>query len=95
MALAFNIFVVSPLKVSVQQYFKQASQDDVNMNYLVYLLTKGNYLAIVKGMFWSGLLNFLWFLLLIIPGIVKSYAYSMTPYILADNPGIGMKRAVE
>ncbi|MDQ0873920.1 putative membrane protein [Paenibacillus sp. V4I3] len=94
-ALAFNIFVVSPLKVSVQQYFKQAAQDDVNMNYLVYSFTKGNYLAIVKGMFWSGLLNFLWFLLLIIPGIVKSYAYSMTPFILADNPGIGMKRAVD
>ncbi|MDQ0916803.1 DUF975 family protein [Paenibacillus sp. V4I5] len=94
-ALAFNIFVVAPLKVSVQQYFKQAAQDDVNMNYLVYSFTKGNYLAIVKGMFWSGLLNFLWFLLLIIPGIVKSYAYSMTPYILADNPGIGMKRAVD
>ncbi|NOU87971.1 DUF975 family protein [Paenibacillus sp. LMG 31460] len=94
-ALAFNIFIVAPLTVSVQQYFKQAAQDDVNMNYLVYSFTKGNYLAIVKGMFWSGLLNFLWFLLLFIPGIVKSYAYSMTPYILADNPGIGMKRAVD
>ncbi|NRF90592.1 DUF975 family protein [Paenibacillus frigoriresistens] len=94
-AIAFNIFVVAPLEVSVQQYFKQAAQEDVNMNYLVYSFAKGNYLAIVKGMFWSGLLNFLWFLLLIIPGIVKSYAYSMTPYILADNPGIGMKRAVD
>ena len=29
---------------------------------------------------------FLWSLLLIIPGIIKSYAYSMTKYILADNP---------
>jgi uncharacterized membrane protein len=34
-------------------------------------------------------------LLLIIPGIVKSYAYSMVPYILADNPNIGYSRAVE
>lgn len=29
---------------------------------------------------------FLWSLLLLIPGIIKSYAYSMTKYILADNP---------
>jgi|SRR5690554_25686 len=29
---------------------------------------------------------FLWSLLLIIPGIIKSFAYSMTKYILADNP---------
>lgn len=28
---------------------------------------------------------FLWFLLLIIPGIIKSFAYAMTPYILADE----------
>ena len=32
------------------------------------------------------LYTLLWMLLLIIPGIVKSYAYSMTPYILNDHP---------
>ncbi|MBR1834722.1 MAG: DUF975 family protein [Bacteroidales bacterium] len=29
---------------------------------------------------------FLWSLLLVIPGIVKSYSYALTPYILHDNP---------
>ena len=29
---------------------------------------------------------FLWTLLLVIPGIIKSFAYSMAPYILAENP---------
>ena len=33
----------------------------------------------------SGLFIFLWSLLLLIPGIVKSYAYLMVPYILADD----------
>ncbi|MBE6615658.1 MAG: DUF975 family protein [Ruminococcaceae bacterium] len=28
----------------------------------------------------------LWGLLFVIPGIVKSYSYAMTPYILADHP---------
>ena len=39
--------------------------------------------------------NFLWTLLFIIPGIIKSYAYRMVPYILSDNPTIGYKRAIE
>ncbi len=32
---------------------------------------------------------FLWTLLLIIPGIIKSYAYSMTPYIVSDMVASG------
>ena len=30
----------------------------------------------------------LWCLLLIIPGIVKSYAYAMTPYVMNDRPDL-------
>ncbi len=33
--------------------------------------------------------------MLIIPGIVKSYEYKMIPYILAENPQISRKRAFE
>lgn len=36
----------------------------------------------------------LWSLLLLIPGIIKSLSYSMTSYILADNPGIGGLEAI-
>lgn len=95
LALAFRIFIGAPLEVGVRQYFKEAALGDVNMNYLVYAFSGGRYGAIVKGMLWSWFLNFLWYLLLIIPGIVKLYAYSLTSYILADNPDIGTKRAVE
>lgn len=35
---------------------------------------------------WKSLWIFLWTLLLIIPGIVKGYAYAMYPYILAADP---------
>ena len=38
---------------------------------------------------------FLWTLLLIVPGIIKSYEYYMVPYILAENPEISTKRAFE
>lgn len=42
-----------------------------------------------------GLFTFLWSLLLIIPGIVKSLAYSMTSYIIADEPGIDALDAIK
>ena len=37
----------------------------------------------------------LWSLLLIIPGIVKGYSYSMTPFILAEHPELTASRAIE
>ena len=36
----------------------------------------------------------LWSLLLIIPGIMASYSYAMTPYILAENPEMSPKEAI-
>ena len=38
---------------------------------------------------------FLWCLLLIIPGLIKSYSYAMTPYILKDNPEMKNNAAIE
>ena len=40
-----------------------------------------------KNTFLVGLFTTLWSLLLFIPGIVKGYSYSMSMYILAENPG--------
>ena len=38
--------------------------------------------------------TFLWSLLLVIPGIIKAYAYSMSFYILADNPELTASEAL-
>ena len=40
-----------------------------------------------KVYFFTGLFTFLWSLLFVIPGIVKSFSYSMAMYILAENKG--------
>lgn len=42
-----------------------------------------------KVTFLVGLFTFLWSLLFIIPGIVKSFSYSMSTFILAENKGKG------
>lgn len=38
--------------------------------------------------------TFLWSLLFVIPGIIKSYAYSMAYYILADHPELTAREAL-
>lgn len=44
--------------------------------------------------FLRNLYTFLWSLLLVIPGIVKSYSYAMTPFILAENPDLSASEAI-
>ena len=93
--LALRIFVGYALEVGGRRYFLQAAQDDADLNYLGYCFNKDRYKNIILTMFIKDLYNFLWFLLLIIPGIIKYYAYRMVPYILSDNPNIGVGRAIE
>jgi uncharacterized membrane protein len=50
--------------------------------------------AAIKAQFFMGLFVSLWLLLLIIPGIVKTYAYSMTFFILAENKGMPVLEAI-
>jgi uncharacterized membrane protein len=48
----------------------------------------------IKAQFFMGLFTLLWSLLLIIPGIIKAYAYSMTFFILAENKGMSVLEAI-
>ena len=45
--------------------------------------------------FLRALYTFLWGLLFIIPGIVKELSYSMTPYIMAEEPELTASEAIE
>jgi uncharacterized membrane protein len=48
----------------------------------------------IKAQFFMNLFIWLWSLLLIIPGIIKAYAYSMTFFILAENKGMSVLEAI-
>lgn len=82
--IVFSIFVAEPLLVGGRKYFIQSAKNDVNINYLGYSFEKSAYMDIVKAMLWRSVITFLWFLLFIIPGIIKSYAYRMVPYFLGS-----------
>jgi uncharacterized membrane protein len=53
----------------------------------LYLKILGTYIVMMVYMF-------LWFLLFIIPGIIKAIAYSQVYFVLKDNPEIGINAAI-
>jgi len=99
-SLGFKLFVGYPIIVGSKKYFIEAAEsasevEKAKFNLLGHAFKGPHYLDVIKSMFVKDLYVFLWTLLLIIPGIVKGYSYAMVPYILADNPNIGVKRSIE
>lgn len=97
MAISYGYmaFVVLPMQVGMRRYFMENRGFKSGFGRLFWAFGHGSYLHIVKIMFIRELKIFLWSLLFVIPGIVKSYEYYMIPYILSENPNISMDRAFE
>ena len=97
MAFSFiwNTFIGYPVMVGMNRFFMENRLSGSKIDRLFYVFKSGNYLNVVKTMFLLNLKVLLWSLLLLIPGIIKSYEYYMVPYILSENPGISSKRAFE
>ena len=93
--IALRIFIGFPVEVGGRKFFIRLTGYDADLNYLGYGFHSQRFRAIVGSMLRRGIYLFLWFLLLIIPGIIKFYAYRMVPYILSENPAIGSKRAIQ
>lgn len=88
-------FVISPLVVGKNRYFMEHRGSSSDIGRVFWVFGSGKYLNVVKTMLLMYIKIFLWSLLFLIPGIIKSYEYFAIPYILAENPGIDSKRAFE
>lgn len=87
-----DIFVFAPLRVGAQRFFVVSHYQKADLNELGVVFNH-SYLNVVKTMFLRGLYITLWSLLLIIPGIIKTYEYRMIPYIMAEHPELDTKEA--
>ena len=89
-------FFIGPLiTVGKNRFFLNGFRGDVSIRYLFSAFNRDEFWGIFKCMFITGLKNFLWYLLLIIPGIIKSYEYRMVPYLLTDNIDLTSNEAIE
>jgi len=93
-SLAFSVFISNPIIVGKSRFFVHINENDRNFATLFSAFKKGSYISVVKAMFFTYLFIFLWTLLLIIPGIIKSYSYRMAPYILSENPNLHYEEAL-
>lgn len=83
--LILDIFFLPPLIVGCNRFFLTAMDERPLIDCILQNFQRG-YGNTIKVMFLRSLFTVLWGLLLIIPGIVKSYEYRMIPYLLAEYP---------
>lgn len=74
-------------------YLKMLREGTVQFDYFVKAITDNigtKFVATLLVMLYT----FLWSLLFVIPGIVKSYSYAMTNFILMDRPELSASEAI-
>lgn len=87
-----RVFVFNPIEIGCRSFFLRNSESPAELSEIK---TGFNpYGRNVVALLLRGIYLFLWSLLCIIPGLIKSYSYRMVPYILADDPTISGKDAI-
>ncbi len=92
LGILYTIFIGNVIVVGKNGYFIKNHDENPELGE-IFKGFKGNYLNVVKIMFLMDLKTLLWLLLLIVPGFVKAYEYSMIPYLLAENPNLSAPQA--
>lgn len=89
----FVLLISGPLQLGMTYFFVSLAKGEQTK---VEILLDGfkNFLKALGAFLLINILILLWMLLLIVPGIIAAYAYSMTFYILAENPQIGVMSAL-
>lgn len=90
-----RILILNPIIIGKNNFFMGIRESERKIGDILFLFDKGKLVKPIITMFFVGLYIFLWTLLLVIPGLIKSYEYLMIEYILSENPNINRKRAFE
>lgn len=89
-----NLFVEIPFglafAVALLLFIRGDKQNVINNMFKIF----ANYGRTLSVSLLTAIFTFLWTLLLIIPGIIKGYAYAMTYYIAQDNPELGADECI-
>ncbi len=90
-----QVLLMFPLMLGFLNAYRRllvAEDNDLFSNTLHFAFS--NYWHKVWGMLLSYILTCLWSLLLLIPGIIKLFSYSMTPFILEEYPELTASEAI-
>jgi uncharacterized membrane protein len=91
-----STLILVPFTIAVSYYFLEMYRNEypkIKRTFTIYKDWKYS-LKLVGTSILIWIFTFLWFLLLIIPGIIKGIAYSQTYFILKDNPNLSPLEAI-
>ncbi len=94
-AIALTLLVANPFEVGACRFFLESTtfhKGDVGRIGMGFSVNYGN---VILTQFLRSLFIFLWSLLFVVPGIVRSYGYFAVPYILAENPNLDHDRVLK
>ena len=94
LALAVSIIVTPAFSISIIRVYQELVRSGKKPEAKDAFAGFDDFWSAFKAMFLAGLFTFLWSLLFIIPGIIKSFSYSQTMMIVAENKGIGARDAI-
>ncbi|MGA9173057.1 MAG: DUF975 family protein [Thermoactinomyces sp.] len=91
----WDIFAAGTITVGYALFIlKMARGQKAEVGDLFSQFKSGLYLKTVGTSLLTTIYTILWTFLLIIPGIIKSYSYSMTYYVLLDHPEYTVNEAI-
>lgn len=92
--LMYQFLIVYPFEVGNCRFYIDAHYSEPKYKQLLHGFT-ANYVNVILIQLLRQLKIFLWSLLLVIPGIIKSYETFMVPYLLAENPDLHFRDAFD
>ena len=84
-AITFGLLII---------YFHVANNEAFEIAELFEAFKGAKFWSMFKVIFFSGLYTMLWSCLLVVPGIIKAFSYSMAQFIIAENPTMGANDAI-
>lgn len=89
------VFIFAVIEVGGAGFFIRNRKEHAKAGLVFSGFFEGRYKKYRKGMFMVQVELFFWYLMLLVPGIIKTYAFRMTPYILAENPDVKFEELLQ
>ena len=93
--LALSLLIINPIRVGLSSFFYRNRTVKTGIGELAFAFNRKDFWPVVKAMLRREISIILWSLLLVVPGIIKAYEYSMVEYILAENPSMSSKEVLD
>ncbi|MDX5322705.1 MAG: DUF975 family protein [Exiguobacterium sp.] len=86
--------LIAPLSIGWSWIAQDVSRGNKPVISTLFAPFRNSYVKHVLAPILMGIFIFLWSLLLVVPGIIKSFSYSLTYYLLRDQPELSALEAI-